>query len=217
MNLVNTVYRRFRLLIHEGAKFLVIGGIGFVVTIGGADILHFDVGLGKYTSITVAMIIATVVTFLGNRYWTFAHREGKGASHETVVFFVLNGVGLLIQYACIGAIQDVMGLQGKLWYTVANLIGTAIGTVFRFWSYRKWVWHAQPASSEAADMEAGPAGLLNGSPEARQPVLVPSDDRAFRLAPGGPVQQNGYQAQPNGRADQSGQGRPDGPRHARSR
>jgi putative flippase GtrA len=217
VNLVNTVYRRFQLLIHEGAKFLVIGGIGFVVTIGGADILNFDVGIGKYKAITVATIIATVVTFIGNRYWTFRHREGKGASHETVMFFVLNGIGLLIQYGCIWLIQDVMGLQGKLWYTAANLLGTAIGTVFRFWSYRRWVWHAQPASSEAAGLDAEPAALLNGSPGSRQPVLVPSDDRAFRLAPGGPAGQNGYQAQPNGHQDQSGQGRPDGPRHARSR
>ena len=215
MNLVNTVYRRFQLLIHEGAKFLVIGGIGFVVTIGGADILHFDVGLGKYTSITVATIIATVVTFIGNRYWTFRHREGKGTSHETVMFFVLNGVGLLIQYACIGLIQDVMGLQGKLWYTVANLIGTAIGTVFRFWSYRRWVWHAQPPSPEAAGVAGG--GFFPGGPESREPVLVPRDDQAFRPAPGGQGGPNGYQAQPNGPRDQSGQGRPDGPRHARSR
>jgi putative flippase GtrA len=215
VNLVNTVYRRFQLLIHEGAKFLVIGGIGFVVTIGGADILHFDVGLGKYTSITVATIIATVVTFIGNRYWTFRHREGKGTSHETVMFFVLNGVGLLIQYACIGLIQDVMGLQGKLWYTVANLIGTAIGTVFRFWSYRRWVWHAQPPSPEAAGV-AG-SGFFPGGPESREPVLVPRDDQAFRPAPGGQGGPNGYQAQPNGPRDQSGQGRPDGPRHARSR
>ena len=215
MNLVNTVYRRFQLLIHEGAKFLVIGGIGFVVTIGGADILHFDVGLGKYTSITVATIIATAVTFIGNRYWTFRHREGKGTSHETVMFFVLNGVGLLIQYACIGLIQDVMGLQGKLWYTVANLIGTAIGTVFRFWSYRRWVWHAQPPSPEASGVAGG--GFFPGGPESREPVLVPRDDQAFRPAPGGQGGPNGYQAQPNGPRDQSGQGRPDGPRHARSR
>jgi putative flippase GtrA len=215
VNLVNTVYRRFQLLIHEGAKFLVIGGIGFVVTIGGADILHFDVGLGKYTSITVATIIATAVTFIGNRYWTFRHREGKGTSHETVMFFVLNGVGLLIQYACIGLIQDVMGLQGKLWYTVANLIGTAIGTVFRFWSYRRWVWHAQPPSPEASGVAGG--GFFPGGPESREPVLVPRDDQAFRPAPGGQGGPNGYQAQPNGPRDQSGQGRPDGPRHARSR
>jgi putative flippase GtrA len=214
VNLVSTAYQRFRLLIHEGSKFLVIGGIGFVVTIGGADILHFDVGLDKYTSITVATVVATVVTFIGNRYWTFAHREGKGASHETVMFFVLNGVGLLIQYACIGLIQDVMGLQGKLWYTVANLIGTAIGTVFRFWSYRRWVWHEQPPSE--IGMAADAAGLLDDDGhESREPALVPPDPMFLRPAP---AAQNGHDARQNGRGPEaSGRGRPDGPRHARLR
>ena len=209
---IGELYARFRLLIHEGAKFLVIGAIGAIITFGVANALH---PIGKYKAITIATVLATVVTYLGNRYWTFRHREGKGASHETVMFFVLNGVGLLIQYACIGAIQDVMGLQGKLWYTVANLIGTAIGTVFRFWSYRRWVWHAQPPSPEAAGV-AG-SGFFPGGPESREPVLVPRDDQAFRPAPGGQGGPNGYQAQPNGPRDQSGQGRPDGPRHARSR
>jgi putative flippase GtrA len=217
VNLVSTVYRRFRLLIHEGSKFLVIGGIGFVVAIGGADILHFDVGLGKYTSVTVATIVATVVTFLGNRHWTFRHRAGKGTAHESVVFFVLNGVGLLMQYACIGLVQDALGLQGKLWFNAANLLGTAFGTLFRFWSYRKWVWHAQAAGPEAAGLAAAPVGRAPGRPESLEPVLVPRDDRTFRPAPGAPGQRNGYQAQPNGHRDQSGQGRPDGPRHARSR
>jgi putative flippase GtrA len=216
VNLVSTVYQRFRLLIHEGSKFLVIGGIGFVVAIGGADILHFDVGLGKYTSVTIATVAATVVTFLGNRYWTFRHREGKGTAHESVMFFVLNGIGLLMQYACIGLVQDAMGLQGKFWFNFANLAGTAIGTVFRFWSYRKWVWHAQPVGPEATDMGARPNGLLPGGADSLEPVLVPND-RTFRPAPGGPAPQNGYQAQPNGHRDQSGPGRPDGPRHARSR
>jgi len=214
VNLVSTVYQRFRLLIHEGSKFLVIGGIGFVVAIGGADILHFDVGLGKYTSVTVATIAATVVTFLGNRYWTFRHREGKGTAHESVMFFVLNGVGLLMQYACIGLVQDALGLQGKFWFNFANLLGTAIGTVFRFWSYRKWVWHAQPVSPEASGFTGN--GLLSNGAGSLQPVLVPPD-RAFRPEPNGQPQQNGYQAQPNGHRDQSGPGRPDGPRHARSR
>jgi putative flippase GtrA len=211
VNLVSTVYQRFRLLIHEGSKFLVIGGVGFVVAIGGADILHFDVGLEKYTSVTIATVVATVVTFLGNRHWTFKHREGKGTAHESVMFFVLNGVGLLMQYACIGLVQDALGLQGKFWFNFANLLGTAIGTVFRFWSYRKWVWHAQPDGPEAASV-----GLLPGGPESREPALVPPDS-VFRPAPPAGGGQNGYQAQQNGRPGQPGPGRPDGPRHARSR
>jgi len=198
VSLVSRWYRRFRLLIHEGAKFGVVGGIGFVVTIAGADVLHFDVGLGKYTSITVATIAATVLTFLGNRCWTFRHRKGSGASQESVMFFALNGVGLLIQYACIGLVQDVLGLQGKLWYTVANLIGTAIGTLFRFWSYRKWVWHERHA------LPVMPTDALANGHEARQPALVPPEP-ATQSPPG------------HGRTETDGPPRPDGPRHARPR
>jgi putative flippase GtrA len=134
------LYQRFRQLIHEGAKFLVVGGIGFVVVLAGSDALHYDLGLGKFTSVTIATIVATGITFLGNRYWSFKHRQGAGARSETVLFFLLNGVGLLIQYACIFLVTDLFALSGRIWYTIANFAGVGIGTLFRFWSYRKWIW-----------------------------------------------------------------------------
>lgn len=134
------LYRRFRHLIHEGAKFLIVGGIGFIVVLAGSDVLHFELGLGKFTSVTIATVLATVITFLGNRYWSFRHRQGAGARSETVLFFVLNGVGLLIQYASIFVVTDMLGLSSRVWYTVANFVGVGIGTLFRFWSYRKWIW-----------------------------------------------------------------------------
>jgi putative flippase GtrA len=146
VNLVTTVYKQFQQLIHEGAKFCVIGGIGAVVTLGGADILHNHLAVGKYTSITVATLAATIVTFIGNRYWTFRHRSGKGTAHESLMFFVLNGVGLLIGYGCIWLVTSGFGLQGALWYDFANFLGLVFGTLFRFWSYRKWVWHVQPSA-----------------------------------------------------------------------
>ncbi len=208
MSLVSTLYQRFRLLIHEGFKFLVVGGIGFLVTLGGADVLHLGLGVGKYTSITIATVVATVVTFVGNRYWTFRHRQGAGTTRESVMFFVLNGVGLLIQYACIWIIQDLLNHQGALWYNIANLIGIVIGTLFRFWSYRKWVWHMLPPELEVPSeaLATGPSGP--GGPEERTPALVPPEPLRGH---GGP-QGNGNGARP----DQGGQARPDGPRHARS-
>jgi putative flippase GtrA len=207
VSLVSTLYQRFRLLIHEGFKFLVVGGTGFVVPLGGADVLHLGMGVNKYTAITIGTIAATVVTFVGNRYWTFRHREGAGTTRESVMFFVLNGIGLLIQYACIWIIQDVLGHQGGLWYNIANLVGIVIGTLFRFWSYRKWVWHMLPPELEvpAGALPAGPSGAVGGHEE-RQPAMVPAEPL------GGDVQPNGNGAAP-GRA---GQARPDGPRHARS-
>jgi putative flippase GtrA len=133
------LYERFRHLINEGWKFLVVGAVGAVVTIGGAEAMQIG-GMDKYVAVTIATIVATVVTFVGNRYWTFSHRAGNGTAHESTMFFILNGVGLLIYYACIWIIQDVGGLTGKAWYGVALIVGTVLGTLFRFWSYRKWVW-----------------------------------------------------------------------------
>ncbi len=133
-------YRRFRQLIHESAKFLIVGGIGAIIVLAGSDALHYDLGLGEYTSVTIANIVATLFTFLGNRYWSFRDRQGAGARSEGVMFFVLNGVGLLIQYGCIALIDDALGMSGRLWYLVALVIGTGLGTLFRFWSYRKWIW-----------------------------------------------------------------------------
>lgn len=154
MGFARSLYERFRVLIHEAAKFGVVGACGFVVSLGGADVLHFDVGVGKYTSVIVATVLATIVTFVGNRWWAFRHRERSGMGQETVLFFVFNGIGLLIQLACVAIVVDGFNLQGsKLWYNLANLAGIALGTLFRFWSYRRWVWKA--GGPEAAGLPAG--------------------------------------------------------------
>jgi putative flippase GtrA len=136
---ISGLYKRFRHLIHEGAKFLVVGLIGTLVTFGIANGLQ---GMGEYKAITIATIVATVVTYLGNGRWAFRNRQGQGTARDSVVFFVLNGIGLLIYWGCIG-VTDLAGVRhDKLWYNIALVVGTGLGTLFRFWSYRKWVWVA---------------------------------------------------------------------------
>jgi len=136
---IGGLYGRFRQLIHEGAKFLVVGLVGTIVTFGVANALH---DIGKYKAITIATILATVITYLGNGRWAFRNRQGQGTARDSIVFFVLNGVGLVIYWGCIG-LTDLAGLgNSKLWYNAALVVGTGLGTLFRFWSYRKWVWVA---------------------------------------------------------------------------
>jgi putative flippase GtrA len=134
------LYRHFRQIIHEGAKFLIVGAIGIGVTNLVFIPLHGPLGLGPLTSVTIATIAATTVTFLGNRYWSFRHREGAGTAREGATFFMLNGVGLLIQYAVLGFSNYALGLTTKIENVIAVNIGIGLGTLFRFWSYRKWVW-----------------------------------------------------------------------------
>jgi putative flippase GtrA len=185
---IGELYARFRQLVHEGAKFLVIGAIGAIVTFGVANALH---PIGKYKAITVATILAMVITYVGNRYWTFRHRQGKGTTRDSVMFFVLNGVGLLIYYGCIGLI-DLAGLgRSVAWYNVALVVGTGLGTLFRFWSYRRWIWLANPAAPAAVeeltpDMAGAPAPH-NGSADSASSANGAS-------SPGGSSSANGASA-----------------------
>jgi putative flippase GtrA len=152
LSTIRDLYMRFRQLIHEGFKFLVVGAIGTIVTFAVANWLR---GIGDYKAVTIATVIATVVTYLGNRFWSFSHRQGHGTARESIIFLILNGIGLIIYYGCIG-LGHLAGLDSRAWYNVALVVGTGLGTLFRFWSYRKWVWTAPGAADSAGMASPGP-------------------------------------------------------------
>jgi len=77
----------------------------------------------------------------------------------------------------IQAVQEFQG--GKLEQFLALNVAIAIATVFRFWSYRKWVWAAPADGTPVPAMEVVPPGA--GTPPAAlgQPEqLVPGFGRA---------------------------------------
>jgi putative flippase GtrA len=167
VTVVRGLYERFQRLIHEAAKFGVVGAIAFVVTTVGTNLLHFQAGLGPLTSNVIATIVATFVSYAGNRYWTFRHREGSTVPREYMVFFVLNGIGLAIQLACIGFTYYLLGLHGRLEYNIALILGIGLGTLFRFWSYRRWVWLAPaPPAAAAGGDQPRPASAAVGAGQA---------------------------------------------------
>lgn len=154
--MVRGLYMRFRQIIHEFAKFGIIGVIGLAITNLGYALMHSH-GVGPVTSTTVATIIATGVAYIGNRYWSFRHRERTSVPREGTIFFVLNGIGLLIQDAVVAFNAYALHLEHhKLAEFLALNIGIAIATVFRFWSYRRFVWAAP-----AGDAGTGAAAQLD--------------------------------------------------------
>ena len=128
------------MLIHEVAKFGVVGILAFFITLGGADALHYGAGLGPLTSVTIATVVATVFAFLGNKLWAFRHRKGNHWGRESVLFFVFNGIGLLIQLAFVAGFHYGLGLTDRFSYNVANILGIGVATIFRLYCYRRWVF-----------------------------------------------------------------------------
>lgn len=190
------LYSRVRTMLPEIFKFLVVGGLGTVIDLGGAAVLHGTYHFEPLAAKAVSVTLATVFTYLGSRFWTFKERENQSVRREAVLFFVLNVVGLLIAEAVIGLVTYVMGLRGPLEYNAASFIGTGLGTIFRFWAYRKWVFLAPEDASASPSLpnapgfpdyppwELDPAFLVPAEAAAQAPLPAPSYSSPWEREPG---------------------------------
>jgi putative flippase GtrA len=151
--------RPLRGLLHEIAKFGVIGIIAYVLTVALSNWLHFGpASMGPITALGVAMILAATLSYFANRHWTWRHMQRQGVGREYGLFILLSVVGLVLTELPVGFSEYVLGLHSKLAYNISgNLIGTGIGTVWRFWSFKRWVF-LPPV--EAATREAAEAALI---------------------------------------------------------
>jgi putative flippase GtrA len=129
-------------LTPELTKFGLIGAIGAIVDLGGASVLYGAYHIGPLTAKAISILAATIVTYVGNRFWTFRHRVNQHWAREIIIFVVLNAVGLLIAEAVITFVHYGLGHHSTLAFTIASIAGTCLGTIFRYFAYKKWVWLA---------------------------------------------------------------------------
>jgi putative flippase GtrA len=147
---VLSLYDRFAHLVHEVSKFGLVGIVAFVVDLSVFNVLNYRMGVESLTSATVSMVLGSTVAFVGNRFWTWRHRERSGLRREYSLYFFFNAVGLLIALACLAI--STYGL-GSMWPAFKTplaeniskmIVGGALGTIFRFWSYRTIVFREKP-------------------------------------------------------------------------
>ncbi|MFI6574552.1 GtrA family protein [Nocardiopsis sp. NPDC050513] len=131
----------------EVGKFGSVGAVAYVVQLGMTNVL-WSMGVGPMPGQVVGTVCAIAVAFVGNRFWTYRDRARTGYGRETVLFLVMNGAGMLLQLGCQGFAVYVLELESQLAHNIAgNVVGVGLGTLFRFWSYRTWVF---PVAEERA-------------------------------------------------------------------
>lgn len=135
------------------AQFLTVGGVAFVADMGLFNLLVFGPGhpLGHkpVTAKIVAALFATLVSWVGNRHWTFSERRSHRRSRELAIYAAINGVALLMAPAVLYVTTYWVGATGQFAANVASVVGIGIGTVLRYTGYKLWVFPARPAPSPA--------------------------------------------------------------------
>jgi putative flippase GtrA len=162
---------KIRALVRELGKFGTVGTIAFTID----SILYallLRAGLETLIAKTIATVIATTVAFLGNRFWTWRHRAHTNMARQYTLFFGLNAIGLGIALACLAISHYGLGqiwpqLQSPVADLIASqLVGNALATLFRFWSYRRFVFPAEnpPRTDAPQESPESPADGVTSPP-----------------------------------------------------
>ena len=151
--------QRLRRGIGELSRFGVVGIVAFVIDVATFNALVHVGSPGvlsdrPLTAKTISTVVATVFAYQANREWTWKHRQRRGWLREYALFFALNAVGLLITLIPLAFSRYVLDLNSAFADNIsANIIGIGLGALFRFWSYRRWVF---PAVEEETKVSGTP-------------------------------------------------------------
>ncbi|MFF5146288.1 GtrA family protein [Streptomyces sp. NPDC013157] len=153
-------------LVREVAKFGAVGGAGILVNLGVFNLVRHVTDLPVVRASVIATVVAIIFNYLGFRYWTYRDREKSGRTKELTLFLLFSAVGLVIENGLLYLATYGFGWDSPLQSNVFKFVGIGVATLFRFWSYRTWVFKALPARETVADAEA----ILERAADAEQPA-----------------------------------------------
>ncbi|UPO77584.1 GtrA family protein [Arthrobacter sp. Helios] len=167
---------------REVAKFGTVGAVAFVVDNGLTWIFMHSIMEGSPAKARFAgATIATLFSWVANRWWTFRHRRQSNVAREFVQFILINGIGILISTGFTWIARYPMGITDNSTLFMAGVIGIGVATVVRFFAYRYWVFNSSAddeARELAMEMTLDPSREVDAAPASE-----PAAEGAKQLKP----------------------------------
>lgn len=157
-------------LAREVAKFGVVGALGLVVNIAVSNLIWRTTDIPTVRAGLMATCVAILFNYVGFRYWTYRDRDKSGRTRELALFLLFSAVGAVIETGVLYAATYGFGWDTPVQSNVAKVLGIGIATLFRFWSYRTWVFKALPEKEAVTVAEQFPGRRKPSEPVAPDTV-----------------------------------------------
>ena len=146
-------YRSVAVKHRELVKFAVVGGTTWVIDTVVFLVLKTTVLQPKpLTAKIIAVLVATIVSYVLNREWSFRTRGGRERHHEAALFFLISGIGVAVYSAPLAvsryvfhlAVPEVSLLTQEIAdFVSGQIVGVIAGMAFRWWAFRRFVFPHQ--------------------------------------------------------------------------
>ncbi|MFI8291703.1 GtrA family protein [Streptomyces sp. ms191] len=141
-------------LTREFAKFGAVGGVGLLVDLGVFNLVRHVTDVPVVRASIIATVVAIGFNYLGFRYFTYRDRDKSSRTKELTLFLLFSVIGLVIQSGILYAATYGFGWDTPLQSNVFKFLGIGVATLFRFWSYRTWVFRTLPAREAVQTAES---------------------------------------------------------------
>ncbi|MGI5145603.1 GtrA family protein [Plantactinospora sp. CA-294935] len=169
MRFARLLPERWQRFLREVLKFGAVGGVNAAINYAVFNALALTVFAdGQLKANVVATVVATISSYLMNRHWTYRDRPKSAMRREYALFFLFNGAGLVIELGVLALAKYGFGISGLLALNLAKTVGVGLATVFRFWSYRTFVFRKSP-STPSVPTAPGVVGKTTGLHPAGEP------------------------------------------------
>jgi putative flippase GtrA len=128
----------WRILLKEISAFGLVGIFALAIDVG---VFTWLAPHGAIKAKIISTTLSTTFAYVGNRYLSFSHRARTSLARETAFFFGINLITLAFSAGIIAIfVYPLHYAHGSLTVFMVNVGTIGVGTLFRFWAYKRFVF-----------------------------------------------------------------------------
>ena len=138
-------------VIFQIAKFVLVGGLNFLIDLGVLNFLVFATGVvaGPVQSVfkATSFLAAVVNSYFWNKLWVFKRNTKEKTSQEFFQFFIVSVIGFAINigvnYFFVNLVSAFWGIPPKTWTQLSAMFAAIAALFWNFVGYKFIVFDAK--------------------------------------------------------------------------